>query len=322
MAKFAQYFFRFLYDNLFAQERWAERQKLLGELLASEESIMFTGTEHAKDKTAKGEEEKMPVVYPHKVYHLTCAPAITVMRIANVKEILIEKDFQPQIVEHNPSCFVIFDNREGCRRVLIQKLATSFSSTDQVMKIIQRGLENGLAAYNIGIEMAAQRYPMDFYKLWRAQEHHTARIRFGIGSREHPPLDDMMNYDNTLVGHILELERASYKGGYKSALDIEPKEKGGVLYVDESSEYVLALVEYSAQTATTIELITHDGASFECFIDSDLESDDKIVTVEMDKEHLERLFDSHGEAKAVAEEKVMEFVNSMKYQVDDKEERQ
>lgn len=320
MAKFAQYFFRFLDDNLFAQERWAERQQLLGELLASEKSITFKGSEHGKHNTGEGGEEKKPLVFPHKVYHLSCAPAITVMRIANVKEILIEKDFHPETVEHNPSCFVIFDNREGCRRLLIQKLATSFSSTDQVMKILQRGLENGLAAYNIGIEMAAQRYPMDFYKLWRAQEHHTARIRFGIGSREYVPLDDIRN-DNSLVGHILELERASYKGGYKSALDLEPKEKGGVLYVDEASEYIRALVEYSAQTATPIELITHDGASFECFIDSELESDDKIVTVEMEKGHLERLFDSADEGKAVAEEKVLQFVNAMKYQVDNKEER-
>lgn len=143
MAKFAQYYLSFLGDNLFAGERWAERQQLLGALLASEEKMAFMGSAPAKDRTAGGEEEKKAVVYRHKVYHLTCAPDITVMRIANVKEMLIEKDFHPQTVEHNPSCFVIFDNRRGCRRVLIQKLATSFSSTDQVMKILQRGLEKG-----------------------------------------------------------------------------------------------------------------------------------------------------------------------------------
>ena len=127
--------------------------------------------------------------------------------------------------------------------------------------------------------------------------------------------------DNSLVGHILEIERASYMSGYKSALELEPKEKGGVLYVDESSEYIRSLVEYSARTATPIELVTHDGASFECFIDSDLESDDKIVTVEMDKEHLERLFETGADGKEAAEEKVLEFVNGIKYEVDDKEER-
>ena len=320
MAKFAQYFSRFLDNNLFAQERWADRQQLLGELLAREENMTFTGNVPATDKTGKGGEEKKPVVYRHKVYHLTCAPNITVMRIANVKEMLIEKDFHPETVEHNPSCFVVFDNREGCRRVLIQKLTTSFSSTDQVMKILQRGIEKGLAAYNIGIEMVAQRYPRDFYKLWRAQEHHTARIRFGIGSRENVPLDEVIA-DNSLVGHILEIERASYMSGYKSALELEPKEKGGVLYVDESSEYIRSLVEYSARTATPIELVTHDGASFECFIDSDLESDDKIVTVEMDKGYLERLFETGADGKEAAEEKVLEFVNGIKYEVDDTEER-
>ena len=318
MAKFAQYYISFLNNNLFAKLRWAERQQLLGELLAKEENMSFTGSVPAKDKSREGEEEKKPVVYRHKVYDLKCAPDITVMRIANVKEMIIEKDFHPAMVEHNPSCFVIFDNRKGCRRVLIQKLATSFSSTDQVMKILQRGLENGLANDNIGIEMAAQRYPMDFYKLWRAQEHHVARIHFGIASRENVPIDEVSN-DNSLVGHILEIERASYRSGYKSALDLEPKETGGVLYVDESSEYIRSLVEYSAQTATPIELITHNGASFECFIDSDLESDDKIMTVEIDKVHLERLFEAADEDKTAAEEKVLEFVNGIKYVVDDEE---
>ena len=319
MAKFAQYYLRFLNNNLFAETRWADRQQLLGELLASEESVSFTGSMPAKDKAADGAEEKKPVVYRHKVYHLTNVPDVTVMRIANVKEMLIEKDFHPETVEHNPSCFVIFDNRTGCRRVLIQKLASSFSSTDQVMKILQRALEKGLADNYIGIEMAAQRYPMDFYKLWRAQEHHAARIRFGIGSRENVPIDEV-KADNSLVGHILEIERASYRSGYKSALDLEPKENGGVLYVDDSSEYIRSLVEYSAKTATPIELLTHDGASFECFIDSDLESEDKIVTAELDKEHLERLFEVADKDKTAAEEKVLEFVNGMKYVVDDKEE--
>ena len=321
MAKFAQYYLRFRDDNLFAQERWTERQQILGEVLASEESVSFTGSMPAKDKTAEGEEEKKPVAYRHKVYHLTCAPDVTVMRIANVKKMLIEKNFHPETVEHNPSCFVIFDNRTGCRRVLIQKLATSFSSTDQVMKILQRGLEKRLAAYYIGIKLTAERYPMDFYKLWRAQEHHAACIRFGIGSRENVPIDEV-KADNSLVGHILEIQRASYMSGYKSTLDLQPKEKGAVLYVDESSEYIRSLVEYSAKTATPIELITHDTASFVCFIDSDLESDDKIVTVEFNKEHLECLFEAGEEGKTAAEKKVLEFVNGMKYEVDDKEERQ
>ena len=321
MAKFAQYFSRFLDNNLFAQERWADRQQLLGELLAREENMTFTGNVPATDKTGKGGEEKKPVVYRHKVYHLTCAPNITVMRIANVKEMLIEKDFHPETVEHNPSCFVVFDNREGCRRVLIQKLTTSFSSTDQVMKILQRGIEKGLAAYNIGIEMVAQRYPRDFYKLWRAQEHRTARIRFGIGSRESVPLDDVDN-GNSLVGHILQIELASYKGGYKSALDLEPREKGGVLHVDDRSEYIRSLVKYSAQTGMPVELITLDGSSFKCFIDSDLESDDKIVTGDLEKEYLEQLFATGDCSKDIAEARVLEFVNGMKYVVDDKEEKQ
>ena len=319
MAKLAHYYLRFLDDNLFAQERWAERQQLLGELLAGDDCVTFEGNTPAQ--TNKEDGETKPLIYPHEVYHLRCAPDITVMRIANVKEVLIEKNFQPKTVEHNPSCFVIFDNRQGCRSVMIQKLSTSFNSTDQLMKILQRGLEKGLAVNNIGIEMNARRYPMDFYKLWRSQEHHTARIRFGIGSRESVPLDDVDN-GNSLVGHILQIELASYKGGYKSALDLEPREKGGVLHVDDSSEYIRSLVKYSAQTGTPVELITLDGSSFKCFIDSDLESDDKIVTGDLEKEYLEQLFATGDCAKDIAEARVLEFVNGMKYVVDEKEEKQ
>ena len=58
MAKFAQYFSRFLDNNLFAQERWADRQQLLGELLAREENMTFAGNVPATDKTGKGGEEK------------------------------------------------------------------------------------------------------------------------------------------------------------------------------------------------------------------------------------------------------------------------
>lgn len=314
MAKFAQYFLRFTNDNLFAQERWAERQQLLGKLLETDESMEFLW--HGKSK--EGTADKPKRVYKHKVYHITDAPDIVVMRIANVKEMVIEKDFHSETIEHNPSCFVIFDNRNGCRRLAIQKLATSFKSTDLVRKILQKGLGDRMKEHYIGLEMSAQRYPKDFYSMWRAKEHHTARLRFNIAARTDFSSSERTS-DHSLVGHILALEEASNASGYKSAIDVAARDKGGVLYVDESSEYIRSLVEYSATTASPIELITTDGASFDCYIDSDLESDDKIVTVEIATEHLESLFGNDEDARKLSEAKVMEFVNSMKYVVDDKE---
>ena len=53
----------------------------------------------------------------------------------------------------------------------------------------------------------------------------------------------------------------------------------------------------------------------------DMMSDDKIVCLEFDTAHLEALFDESQEedSRKNAEMKVVEFVNGMKYVVDDKE---
>ena len=261
------------------------------------------------------------------------------MRIANVKIIPIEKDFKPESVEHYPSVFVIFDMREGCRRVAIQKLSTSFSSTDQVAKILQKALGDQMtSAHHIGVELHAQRYTMDFYRLWRAQEHHTARLKFHLDPEalrdavEAAKIRDSRSKiqgadapstveEEGVIGYIYGIEASSRQSGYRTALEVEPRHKGAIMMVDEDSPYIRNLATYSASTGTPIELITNDGGSFECYIDTDMMSDDKIVCVDFDTMHLEALFDTTMEedARKSAEMKVVEFVNGMKYVVDDKE---
>lgn len=344
MAKFAQYYTTYLKDNLFAELEWENREELLSEFLETEDCIRFsdktlsevvsTGSPTAvAEETARDSDEKKPKIkiYRHKVYHLVTQPKIVVMRIANVKVIPIEKDFKPDSVEHFPSVFVIFDLRDGCRRVAIQKLSTSFSTTDMVAKILQKSLgEAMMKKCHIGLQLNAQRYPMDFYKLWRAQQHHTSRIKFYISRNADDRCKEMAGKqqtigqameDDSIVGHIYELEEVCRKSGYRSAIEVEPEQKGAVMYVDETSEYIRNLVTYSASIGATIELVTSDGASFECYIDSDFESDDKIVAREFESNYLEALFDADldGEARKQSEEKVVEFVNSMKRVVDEDE---
>lgn len=350
MAKFAQYYLKYLNDNLFAQSEWGDRQKHLGEFLLDANSILFSdktlpevvnggdAEQFVAERNQDGEKPKVKV-YKHKVYHLNANDKIIVMRLANVKIIPIEKDFKPDTVEHYPSVFIIIDNRDGCRRVSIQKLSTSFSNTDQVAKILQKAFNDNMEAkWHIGVEMNAQRYPMDFYKLWRAQQHHAARIKFGISPDEESkarkevfdkkrekegkaPITQS-EADDSMMSYILSMAEESEKSGYKTSVEIESKQKGAVLYVDESSEYIRNLVTYSAMTATTIELITSDGASFECYIDTDMESDDKIVTREFETAYLEALFENEitDEVRANYETKVVEYCFDTKRVVDDKEE--
>ena len=338
MSKFAQYFVTYRNDNLFAHLEWDKREDLLADYLADEDSIQFSDKPQNEAETTDGnndEPQKRIKIYRHKIYHLAENNRIIVMRIANVKIIPIEKDFKPESVEHYPSVFVIFDMREGCRRVAIQKLSSSFSNTDQVAKILQKALGDQMISFHhIGVELHAQRYTMDFYRLWRSQEHHTARLKFHLdpealrdaveASKIQGSCSKVQGTDEQeegVIGYIYGLEASSRQSGYRTALDVEPQKKGAVMMVDESSPYIRSLATYSAATGTPIELITNDGGSFECYIDTDMMSDDKIVCLEFDTAHLEALFDTTMEedARKSAEMKVVEFVNGMKYVVDDKE---
>ena len=334
MSKFAQYYVTYRDDNLFSHLEWDKREDLLAGYLADEDSIQFAEKAQNESDATDGntdEPKKRVKIYHHKLYHLSLNNRIIVMRIANVKIIPIEKDFKPESVEHYPSVFVIFDMREGCRRVAIQKLSSSFSNTDQVAKILQKALGDQMTSlHHIGIEMRAQRYPMDFYRLWRAQEHHTARLKFYLDPEAMRDAQEASRVQGSepssveeqgVVGYIYKLEASSRQSGYRTALEVEPMKKGAIMMVDETSEYIRNLATYSAATATPIELITSDGASFECYIDTDMMSDDKIVCVEFDTAHLEALFDESQEedSRKSAEMKVVEFVNGMKYVVDDKE---
>ena len=78
-------------------------------------------------------------------------------------------------------------------------------------------------------------------------------------------------------------------------------------------------MQYSASTGCSIELVTTDGASFTCYIDSDIESTDKIVSYDMDAGYLEQLFDNQVDDKTESEKKVIEFLNGIKYLVDENE---
>ena len=163
MAKFAQYYLRYNLENLFSAEFKDQRQQIFGAFFETNESIVFTSGE--------GDDRK---VYKHQVYHLAQNKNIIVMRIANDKKQTVEQDFKEVEVKHEPSCYVVIDNRENCRRIAIQK-NKAFGSSKSVGEIITKCInERMLNECYIGVELHPQFYPMDFYKAWRMQQHHTA----------------------------------------------------------------------------------------------------------------------------------------------------
>lgn len=309
MAKFSHYYLKYKLDDIFAQEHKAERQKLFGEMLEKDDSISFI----------LGEDENKKQ-YKHMVKHLRLNHDIIVMRIANDSKKDVIQDFKKMSVRHEPPCYVIIDNREHCRRVAIQRNKDAWASTDSVAKVMTTVLDKALRrSCYIGISMHPQYYPKDFYKAWRMHQHHTSRLWFGLTEGEIPQsFRTEPQTDDTIMGFALEVNEELQRKKYRTELVLSSAQNNTPLFVDEDSVYIRNLVNFHALTGSPIVIETSDGARFTCFID-DEEDSANIITSEMDRNILDILF---GEAEgdvATAESKVMEFVNRMKYEVDDNE---
>lgn len=309
MAKFSHYYLKYKLDDIFAQEHKAERQKLFGEMLEKDDSISFI----------LGEDENKKH-YKHMVKHLRLNHDIIVMRIANDSKKDVIQDFKKMSVRHEPPCYVIIDNREHCRRVAIQRNKDAWASTDSVAKVMTTVLDKALRrSCYIGISMHPQYYPKDFYKAWRMHQHHTSRLWFGLTEGEIPQsFRTEPQTDDTIMGFALEVNEELQRKKYRTELVLSSAQNNTPLFVDEDSVYIRNLVNFHALTGSPIVIETSDGARFTCFID-DEEDSANIITSEMDRNILDILF---GEAEgdvATAESKVIEFVNRMKYEVDDNE---
>ena len=314
MAKFAQYYLEYLKDNMFADEKWNERQKHFGAYFESNESIDFSLGEDESRKT-----------YKHDVYHLSTNKDIIVMRIANVKTKEVIQDFKTVPVRHEPPCFVIIDNRDRCRRIAIQKNKESFSTTDSLKKIIQEVLDRRMKEdHYISLELHPQFYPRDFYKAWRLRQYTTSCIRFNLSDGRLPvrfhgeDLDDQ-----SIMDFAIKLNEEEIRKKYRSVLELNPPAGVSFLAVDEDSTYIRNLVKFHANTGASIEIVTNDGARFICYIDDEAESD-SIVTNEIETEYLDVLFLDKAEKEdeevrkkiTAAEQELMEFINKMKVEAD------
>lgn len=309
MAKFSHYYLKYKLDDIFAQEHKAERQKLFGEMLEKDNSISFI---LGKDENKKH--------YKHMVKHLQLNHDIIVMRIANDSKKDVIQDFKKKSVRHEPPCYVIIDNREHCRRVAIQRNKDAWASTDSVAKVMATVLDEALRrSCYIGISMHPQYYPKDFYKAWRMHQHHTSRLWFGLTEGEIPQsFRTEPQTDDTIIGFALEVNEELQRKKYRTELVLSSAQNNTPLFVDEDSVYIRNLVNFHALTGSPIVIETSDGARFTCFID-DEEDSANIITSEIDRNILDIFFgEAEGDA-ATAESKVMEFVNSMKYEVDDNE---
>ena len=327
MSRFAQYYVK--YKHCAGCYDWKQRQLHLGALFEKDESIEFYMGEGAERK-----------VYKHRVYHLSTAQGITVMRFANDIDIPVERDFEPAMAKDEPSCFVIIDNRDHLRTVAIQKRKKAFGNTRQVAKILSSVIDRELfKEHCYGFEILPDYYPEDLFKVWERLQAYAQQLQFSLPEKnkeeilrkvEELKAKNREYFDDSLMGPLLEVLLAQKQAKYKGHFTVMPEDNKTALFIDKTSVYMRNLLTLADALNEPVELITSDGIRYRCFIDSDEDNTDKIVCHEFNETFLDILFKTkkkngskvEPEDRLKAEEEVLGLMNSMKHEVEDAEEEQ
>lgn len=326
MSSFAQYYIRFLYE--FAPYDWEKRQEYLAAFFQADDSIEF----------AIGEGDKRKV-FNHRVYHLHNNPRIVVMQFANSIDIPVEIAYEHTFAKDEPSCFVIIDNRDNLRSVLIQKRKQAFGNPGQVAKIIGSQISDRMFKEKCySMEILPEYYPEDLFEAWEKLQQNAMAMRFGVP--EMTP-DEIMQkvealksqhkeyYDDSLMQSLLQLAVEAKKAKYKQLYTVMPEDKQTALYVDKTSVFMKNLLTLSRAIDMPVELVTKDAGTFRCFVETDEDNTDKIVCREFNAGLLENLFrgrDKDGNELEPAainkiEGEIVEMLNGMKHEPEDEEEQ-
>ena len=326
MSSFAQYYIRFLYE--FAPYDWEKRQEFLAAFFQADDSIEF----------AIGEGDKRKV-FNHRVYHLHNNPRIVVMQFANSIDIPVEIAYEHTFAKDEPSCFVIIDNRDNLRSVLIQKRKQAFGNPGQVAKIISSQISDRMFKEKCySMEILPEYYPEDLFEAWEKLQQNAMAMRFGVP--EMTP-DEIMQkvealksqhkeyYDDSLMQSLLQLAVEAKKAKYKQLYTVMPEDKQTALYVDKTSVFMKNLLTLSRAIDMPVELVTKDAGTFRCFVETDEDNTDKIVCREFNAGLLENLFrkrDKDGNELETSdinkiEGEIVEMLNGMKHEPEDEEEQ-
>lgn len=252
------------------------------------------------------------------------------MQLANSFDISVEIHYENALTKNEPSCFVIIDNREGLRTVAIQNRRKAFPAPKRVAEILTEKLNRVLYGdYCYSLEILPKYYPEDLFEAWGKLQNVTRDMLFNVPDMSK---EEMLKrvadfkkqgrdyFDDSLMPSLLSLALAAKEGKYNQLFKVNNKDRHTAIYLDKSSVYMKNMLTLSQATNTPVELVTKDGTTYRCFVESDEENTDKIVHKQLDEKLLEMLFTGKkkdGEKAEhndilKAETEIVEMLNAMK----------
>lgn len=184
--------------------------------------------------------------YRNKIYgHFTCSEKddIIILRIANEKEVKIERNFRISKEKNEPSCLIIIDNRPNIQRIGIENNIHSFGSTDMIRNILLRGFQLALKSHRLFITMDKEYQPKEFWDICNKYKSKVTRVVFTY------------QYPNLGRAHqeMVEMLKNSSKSTDSEETQISYENKNG-LQLSEDDEVIQGCVKDSSEGGAPIKM--------------------------------------------------------------------
>lgn len=208
--------------------------------------------EHPLNITKEGREKVLVPLHNEVTFK---RDRVTVLLVCNEKKLkYVEKKDDRELISH-PGCYVIIDNREGIAQMAIERSPSFQSDPDKVCLLLQRAINDKLAAYRLRIDIRGR---VDEAKFWqvvqRQTTEHQDRIKWikfnydvpdeqaGIDATEEMKV--MVNA-YTRLGRLMGAERGQHM--YNAS-------KMGSLHLDQTEEDMAQLIHYCSTNAYDISV--------------------------------------------------------------------
>ncbi len=180
---------------------------------------------------------------------------LTILLVCNEKTLrYTEKKDKHELISH-PGCYVIIDNRDGVAQMAIERSPSFQGNPDKVCLLLQRAINDKLAAYQLKIDIRGKVRESSFWEVVHQQiveQRDSIRwVKFNFGVPEERAGIDASEKIKAMIssldnfGRLMGAERGQYT--YHAG-------EMGTLHLDQTQEDMAQMVHYCSTNAYDISV--------------------------------------------------------------------
>jgi len=275
------------------ESSWKQKQEIFGRLFLKDSKLEFK----VGDKDP----------YDFQLIPCSVNNDMIIMRFANNKHEILERNFEKVKADNNPSTLVVIDNRKDIQRIAILS-NDAFASTRQVARIMEAVFRKRLEKDGLSIDIRPKCHSAEF---WNMADRTYGRVAWAKFNLLHPNLPDLTNGIKELMGLANDING-------DPSIEFKPIEGQITINIPrkhEASPLVKHIVSVCAALQQPINVKTIDGDNVDCYIDDPSwtkEKKDYHVSKEIDKSIIEGLESKDAETREKAIVKLVEFMTKLK----------